>query len=135
MERVATAIDGLEQRLQKKLELLDGYVVHCAGKSSLQTQPWTSKRRQPLHGLVWAASEVWEALVAPESHGGYAGGRYARVTNMIEIEVEMDTEVPAAEVAGIEEQIMRLEEVADMQADWHVQAEAQDEVERLLRAT
>lgn len=61
--------------------------------------------------------------------------RYARVANMIEIEVEIDTEVPAAEVEGIEEQILRLEEVAEMQADWRLQAEAQDEVERLLRAT
>ncbi len=34
---------------------------------------------------------------------------------------------------GIEEQLMRLEEVAEMQADWRLQAEAQDEVERLLR--
>ncbi|EIE21316.1 hypothetical protein COCSUDRAFT_56538 [Coccomyxa subellipsoidea C-169] len=82
IERVATAIGGLEQRLHKKLELLDGY---------------------------------------------------ARVANMIEIEVEIDTEVPAAEVQGIEEQLMRLEEVAEMQADWRLQAEAQDEVERLLR--
>ena len=34
---------------------------------------------------------------------------------------------------GIEEQLLRLEEVAEMQADWRLQAEAQDEVERLLR--
>jgi C4-type Zn-finger protein len=55
---------------------------------------------------------------------------------MIEIEVEIDSEVPAAEeVASIEEQILRLEEVAEMQADWRAQAEAQDEVERLLRTT
>ncbi|BDA44546.1 hypothetical protein COCOBI_06-0220 [Coccomyxa sp. Obi] len=84
IERVATAVEGLEGRLHKKLELLDGY---------------------------------------------------ARVANMIEIEVEIDTEVPAAEVQGIEEQLQRLEEVAEMQADWRLQAEAQDEVERLLRST
>jgi C4-type Zn-finger protein len=54
---------------------------------------------------------------------------------MIEIEVEIDTEVPAAEVQGIEEQLSRLEEVAEMQMDWRLQAEAQDEVERLLRAS
>ena len=34
---------------------------------------------------------------------------------MIEIEVEIDAELPAAEVQGIEEQIDRLEEVAEMQ--------------------
>eukprot|EP00884_Botryococcus_braunii_P011594 jgi/Botrbrau1/20435/Bobra.145_2s0002.3 len=59
---------------------------------------------------------------------------YARVTNMIEIEVEMDVEVPAAEVQGIEAQITRLLEVQDMQSQWAAQAEAQDEVERLLRS-
>ncbi len=41
--------------------------------------------------------------------------RYSRVANMIEIEVEIDAELPAAEVQGIAEQIDRLEEVAEMQ--------------------
>ena len=59
--------------------------------------------------------------------------RYARLANMVEIEVEMDTEVPA-EVAGIEEQIAALEEVSDLAAEAALQAQAQDEVERLLRA-
>lgn len=58
---------------------------------------------------------------------------YARVISMIEIEVEMETEVPAAEVLGIAEQIQRLEEIESLQEDWQLQAEAQDEVERLLR--
>ena len=40
-----------------------------------------------------------------------------------------------AAAQGIEEQLLRLEEVAEMQADWRLQAEAQDEVERLLRST
>ena len=61
--------------------------------------------------------------------------RYARLANMVEIEVEMDTEVVAAEVAGIDEQIAALEEVADLQDEARLQAQAQDEVERLLRAT
>ena len=52
---------------------------------------------------------------------------------MVEIEVEMDTEVPAAEVAGIEEQIAALKEVSDLAAEAALQAQAQDEVERLLR--
>ena len=41
--------------------------------------------------------------------------RYSRVANMIEIEVEIDAELPAAEVQGIADQIDRLEEVAEMQ--------------------
>jgi len=82
MERVAAARTNIEERLVKKLELLDGY---------------------------------------------------SRVMNMIEIEVEMDIEVPAAELAGIEQQMERLTELESLQDDWRVQAEARDEVERLLR--
>ena len=46
----------------------------------------------------------------------------------------MDKEVPAAEVDGMAEQIARLMEVDDLQAEWQAAAEASDEVERLLRA-
>lgn len=94
---------------------------------------------------------------------------YARVIAMIEIEVEMDADLPAAEVlgesrggkqggrmqlasgglprlhllthpslpppsTGIEEQIARLSEIESLQEEWQIQAEAQDEVERLLRS-
>ncbi len=82
-ERVTKACAGLEQRLTKRLELIDGY---------------------------------------------------ARVLNMIEIEVELDTQVPDEEMLGIEQQIMRLEEVEELQEQWQLQAEAQEEVEKLLRA-
>jgi len=82
MERVITARSNIEQRLSKKLELLEGY---------------------------------------------------GRVMNMIEIEVEIDTEVPAAEFEGIAEQMQRLDDLEGLQDDWRVQAEARDEVERLLR--
>ena len=49
-------------------------------------------------------------------------------------QVEMDKEVPAAEADGMAEQIARLLEVDDLQAEWQAAAEASDEVERLLRA-
>jgi hypothetical protein len=48
--------------------------------------------------------------------------------NMIEIEVEMEMQVAAAELAGIEEQLVRLEELEELKGEWQVQAEAQDEV-------
>ncbi|GBF93654.1 hypothetical protein Rsub_06757 [Raphidocelis subcapitata] len=59
---------------------------------------------------------------------------YARVMDMIEIEVEMEMDVAAAEIAGIGEQIERLTELEALQEEWQAQAEAQDEVERLLRS-
>lgn len=43
-------------------------------------------------------------------------------------QVEIDTEVPAAEFQGIAEQMSRLEELEDLQGDWLDQAEARDEV-------
>lgn len=57
---------------------------------------------------------------------------YSRVMNMIEIEVEMDMEVPAAEVVGIEAQINKLVELESLQEDWRTQAEARDEVRQAL---
>lgn len=80
-ERVTKACAGLEQRLAKRLELIDGY---------------------------------------------------ARVLNMIEIEVELDTQVPDEEMIGIEQQILRLTEVEELQEQWQLQAEAQEEVWGLL---
>ena len=76
-ERVTKACAGLEQRLSKRVELIDGY---------------------------------------------------ARVLNMIEIEVELDTQVPDEEMIGIEQQILRLTEVEELQEQWQLQAEAQEEV-------
>ena len=57
---------------------------------------------------------------------------YARVMNMIEIEVEMEIELPEAELVGIEQQMVRLEELEGLQDDWRVQAEARDEVRPLM---
>lgn len=59
---------------------------------------------------------------------------YARVLSMIEIEVEMDSEIPQAELADIGAEIDKLQEVEAMREEWQLQLEAQDEVERLLRS-
>ncbi|KAJ7289917.1 hypothetical protein O6H91_Y304500 [Diphasiastrum complanatum] len=59
--------------------------------------------------------------------------KYAKVASMIEIEVEMDVDVLAAEAVGaVEEQVAHLIEAEDLQKKWRTQAEASDEVERLL---
>ncbi|CAI5996591.1 unnamed protein product [Closterium sp. NIES-64] len=63
---------------------------------------------------------------------------YAKVLSMIEIEVEMDADVPTAEAAGaaasIADQIERLMEVESLQKEWKQQAEVNDQLERLLRS-
>lgn len=79
MARVAAAAAGLEARLTKRLELLEGY---------------------------------------------------ARVMNMIEIEVEMDLQVPVAELEGLGAEIEKLSELESIREEWQAQAEAQDEVRR-----
>ncbi|XP_020223724.1 uncharacterized protein LOC109805873 isoform X1 [Cajanus cajan] len=61
---------------------------------------------------------------------------YARISSMIEIEVEMETEVLAAETASnvdsIKEQIEQIMELENLEERWKIQAEANDEAERLL---
>ncbi|XP_057822139.2 uncharacterized protein LOC131034612 isoform X8 [Cryptomeria japonica] len=60
------------------------------------------------------------------------------IASLIEIEVEMDVDVFAAETAtntaSIAEQIERLMELEDLEKQWQIQAEANDEIERLLRS-
>ncbi|XP_027339779.1 uncharacterized protein LOC113853557 isoform X2 [Abrus precatorius] len=61
---------------------------------------------------------------------------YARISSMIEIEVEMETDVLAAETASnvdsITEQIEQIMELENLEERWKIQAEANDEAERLL---
>ncbi|XP_031497600.1 uncharacterized protein LOC116262400 [Nymphaea colorata] len=63
---------------------------------------------------------------------------YARISSMIEIEVEMDSDVLAAEAANnaesIAEQIERIMELENLEQRWKEQAEANDELERLLNS-
>ena len=58
---------------------------------------------------------------------------YTRVCAMVEVEVEMETEIPLAEYQDLKNQIARMSEVESLQEDWKERAAAADEVERLLR--
>ncbi|KAM7279132.1 hypothetical protein ACFE04_006266 [Oxalis oulophora] len=61
---------------------------------------------------------------------------FAKISSMIEIEVEMDSDVLAAEaVSNVEsfaEQIQQIMELENLEEKWKLQAEANDEAERLL---
>lgn len=63
---------------------------------------------------------------------------YAKISSMIEIEVEMDSDVLAAEAASsaesIGKQIELIMELENLEERWKLQAEANDEVERLLNS-
>ncbi|KAK1322539.1 hypothetical protein QJS10_CPA03g00874 [Acorus calamus] len=54
------------------------------------------------------------------------------ISSMIEIEVEMDSDVLAAEAESIAEQIQQIMEIENLEERWRIQAEANDEVEMLL---
>ncbi|XP_048141206.1 uncharacterized protein LOC115740760 isoform X3 [Rhodamnia argentea] len=61
---------------------------------------------------------------------------YARISSMIEIEVELESDVLAAEAASnvesVAEQIQQIMEIEKLEEKWKLQAEANDEAERLL---
>ncbi|XP_016651391.1 PREDICTED: uncharacterized protein LOC103337741 isoform X2 [Prunus mume] len=61
---------------------------------------------------------------------------YARISSIIEIEVELDSDVLAAEAASnvenIAEQIQQTMELENLEERWRIQVEANDEAERLL---
>ncbi|XP_068306752.1 uncharacterized protein [Pyrus communis] len=61
---------------------------------------------------------------------------YARISSMIEIEVELDSDVLAAEAAStvenVAEQIQQTMELENLEERWRTQVEANDEAERLL---
>jgi antitoxin component of MazEF toxin-antitoxin module len=61
-----------------------------------------------------------------------------QLCSMIEIEVEMDSDVIVAEAASsaerISEQIQQLMEIDSLEEQWRIQAEANDEAERLLNS-
>ncbi|CAG9465420.1 unnamed protein product [Pedinophyceae sp. YPF-701] len=79
---------------------------------------------------VKAAREGLEGRVA---RGVELIAGFARVMSMIEIEVEMESQVTTAELDDLAQQVERLEEVERLSQEYRVQAEAIDEVERLLR--
>lgn len=61
---------------------------------------------------------------------------YARISSMIEIEVEMESDVIAAEAASsverVSERIEQIMALENLEERWKLQAEANDEAERLL---
>ncbi|KAI9174478.1 hypothetical protein LWI28_017920 [Acer negundo] len=63
---------------------------------------------------------------------------YARISSMIEIEVEMDYDVLAAEevssTENVAEQIQQIMELENLEEKWRLQAEANDEAERLINS-
>ncbi|XP_008660296.1 uncharacterized protein [Zea mays] len=118
----------LKQFAQKEVWMLarmcqlDNKIV-AVGEPSYRTRRDRVKRvRESLESTLLARIELMES--------------YAKLCSMIEIEVEMDSDVIAAEAASsaerISEQIQQLMEIDSLEEQWRIQAEANDEAERLL---
>ena len=86
---------------------------------------------------VTRAERVLEAKEAVEERMAARIGilsEYTRVCAMVEVEVEMETEIPLAEYQDLKNQIARMSEIELLQEEWTERAAAADEVERLLRS-
>ena len=129
---------GQHTALQKRMTAL---VKECEEDVRVLARLWQLQAKM---GAVGGGSNTYDARLTrvSEARVGIEGrlrkrvemvDAYSQVISMIEIEVEIETQVPAAEVESIEVQIVRLGEIEELQAEWTLQAEAQDEVERLLR--
>ena len=63
---------------------------------------------------------------------------YSRVSHMIEIEIELDTDIDAAETrvaaSGISDELARVSEMEELKDEWTIQVEAKNEIEKLLKS-
>ncbi|RCV30679.1 hypothetical protein SETIT_6G114500v2 [Setaria italica] len=121
-------LKDLKQFAQKEVWMLarmcqlDNKIL-AVGEPSYRARRGRVKRvRESLESTLLARIELMES--------------YAKLCSMIEIEVEMDSDVIAAEAASsaerISEQIQQLMEIDSLEEQWRIQAEANDEAERLL---
>ncbi|CAM6105024.1 unnamed protein product [Calypogeia fissa] len=135
-QRLLAQYEQLQARLQELTEAASNEVRMLARMCQLQN-------KMEAVGEASYGARIDRVRKAREGLGERIAARlelldsYAKVASMIEIEVEMDIDVLAAEAASpeatIAEQIERLMEVENLQKEWKNQAEANDELERLLR--
>ncbi|KAJ7515164.1 hypothetical protein O6H91_22G002600 [Diphasiastrum complanatum] len=124
--------ESLQQRVQDLAQVASSEVRMMARMFQLQNK--MEAVGEPTYGarivrVVKAREGIYQQLLTRLK----LIDKYAKVASMIEIEVEMDVDVLAAEAVGaVEEQVAHLIEAEDLQKKWRTQAEASDEVERLL---
>ncbi|KAM3191351.1 hypothetical protein ACQJBY_068940 [Aegilops geniculata] len=134
-QKLLSQYDMLQSRLKDLKRLVEKEVwmlarmcqlenkILAVGEPSYRARRGRVKRvRKSLETTLLAKIELMES--------------YAKLCSMIEIEVEMDSDVIVAEAATdaerISEQIEQLMEIDSLEEQWRIQAEANDEAERLL---
>jgi len=139
-------IVAVRQQLLSQYDILQSRLKEL--KQFAQKEVWMLARMCQLDNKILAVGEpsyrarrgrvkrVRESLESTLSARIELMESYAKLCSMIEIEIEMDSDVIAAEVASsaerISEQIQQLMEIDSLEEQWRIQAEANDEAERLL---
>ncbi|XP_025820245.1 uncharacterized protein LOC112896483 isoform X3 [Panicum hallii] len=142
----AVDIVAVRQQLLSQYDILQSRLKEL--KQFAQKEVWMLARMCQLDNKILAVGEpsyrarrgrvkrVRESLESTLSARIELMESYAKLCSMIEIEVEMDSDVIAAEAASsaerISEQIQQLMEIDSLEEQWRIQAEANDEAERLL---
>lgn len=137
---------AIKQQLLAQYDMLQSRIKDL--KDSVENEVWILARMCQLENKMFAVGEpsyrarrnrikrVREGLENSLRGRMELIDTYARISSMIEIEVEMDTNVLAAEATSnaesIAKQIQQIMELENLEERWKLQAEANDEVERLL---
>lgn len=145
-QRIADVIN-IKQQLLTQYDLLKSRIKDL--RQAAEKEVWMLARMCQLENKIIAVGEpsysarrarikkVCESLEKSISARIELIDSYAKISSMVEIEVELDSDVLAAEAISntqesIAEQIQQLMEIENLEEQWHIQAEANDEVERLL---
>ncbi|XP_074557553.1 uncharacterized protein LOC141813483 isoform X1 [Curcuma longa] len=137
---------ALKQQLLSQYDLLQARIKELQQAS--EKEVWMLARMCQLENKIVAIGEPSyrarrsRVKRVQRSLEGSLSGRielidsYAKISSMIEIEVELDSDVLAAEAVSnaesIAQQIQQIMEIENLEERWRLQAEANDEVERLL---
>lgn len=137
---------AIKQQLLSQYDLLQSRIKDL--KEAAEKEVWMLARMCQLENKIFAVGEpsyrarrsrikrVREGLENSLKGRIELIDSYARISSMIEIEVEMDSDVLAAEASSntetIAEQIQQIMELENLEEKWRLQAEANDEAERLL---
>ncbi|GAU32601.1 hypothetical protein TSUD_71490 [Trifolium subterraneum] len=139
-------VTAIKQRLLSQYDMLQSRINDL--KEAAEKEVWMLARMCQLENKISAVGEPsYRARISKvkrvrESLQNSLQGRieliasYARISSMVEIEVEMETDVLAAgttsDVDGFTDQIEQIMELENLEERWKMLAEANDEAERLL---
>ncbi|KAL3499220.1 hypothetical protein ACH5RR_038313 [Cinchona calisaya] len=137
---------AIKQQLLSQYDVLQSRIRQL--KQAAENEVWMLARMCQLENKIFAIGEpsyrarrsrvkrVREGLQSSLKKRIELIESYARISSMIEIEVEMDSDVLAAEavtnVENIAQQIQQIMEIENLEEKWRLQAAANDEAERLL---